>query len=1198
VNVEGTVDAIQRAFNITINKYEVNGAVEFSNDREPQFPANLDNVIEYVDGLNSILRMKPANAKLHGARGPDYSPGAFLQAGQVVRTDPSKATKSPTTSSSSKAAAAKPEDGGLITNGYLDPSDIFSSNLYDYNALMAQGHCCNPLNNSGGTPPETTIALATDGDFANSDVLSFASIYGLQFQGYRIYVGGTPYCCDDETTLDFEWSSTTANSFYTPQQSSTIRVYEAANGFGDFGSVFNQIVSDNNARIVNISYGLNESYLNGYGLVSSWHSIFNQMLGQGMTIMAAAGDSGATAGCGDSIALDYPGSDPDVVSVGGTQVELYSNGAFYSEVAWTGGSGAGSCSVNGGGTGGGCSALFSAPGYQQNTACGSGSRSVPDIALNAATGQNYYFNGSLQGVGGTSISSPMMSGFIAQSDAYLLAIGHGGAPLGEVNYDIYYQGYNPGGKYASPHYPFYDITSGCNSNDITLEYGLNAYCAGAGFDQVSGWGSFNALQLSWAINSYWLGAFEAPTVTLSGPAHTQGADNWYNTDQTVSWTVTSNAAAGLSPTGVAGFSQAWDSYIDDAYSEATPGSGNSFYSGPEFPNATSGYLDLASAGQGCHYATVDAWDNAGYSSGDQFYFYLCYDTVAPTVSASNSPAANKYGFNKTPVKATLTASDPGGSTASGIKTTYYGVNQLCNPSNLGVCSVYSGPISVTGAGYSYVSYFTKDVAGNVSTTTYDTIQIDEVPPVTTASLSGTVVGSVYESAVKITLSVTDNYSGVLETTYSLDGGTPTNYTAPLSVTAPGSHTLKFFSVDKAGNTEATKSVSFTIESPTKTSLTSSANPSTYGQGVTLTAKVVPTLGGTPVGTVTFKYGTVVINTATLNSSGVASIVTGGFAVGTHAVVAVYNPSSSNYVTSTSAVLNQTVNASPTKTTLTSSLNPSRVGQGVTFTATVAATTGSVPTGTVTFYNGTTQINVGTLNSSGVASIVTGSLTLGTHSITAVYKGSTDDLTSTSAPLTQVVNQVEVATTTKVTSSLNPSKFGQGVTFTATVTPVSGVVPSGTVTFFNGTTQINVGTLNSSGVASIVTGSLAVGTHSITAVYNGSVDDFGSTSAALTQTVTAATTSTTLTSSLNPSTLGKAVTFTAKVTPASGSTATGTVTFKYGSTTIGTGTLNSSGVATVTTSGLAVGTHSIVAVYNGSTNDLTSTSAALSQVVNQ
>ena len=86
-----------------------------------------------------------------------------------------------------------------------------------------------------------------------------------------------------------------------------------------------------------------------------------------------------------------------------------------------------------------------------------------------------------------------MSGFIAQANAYLLAIGLNGVPLGEVDYDLYYLGYNPS---YPPHYPYYDVTLGCNSNDVTILYGTGAYCAGTGYDLTTGWGSFNALQLS------------------------------------------------------------------------------------------------------------------------------------------------------------------------------------------------------------------------------------------------------------------------------------------------------------------------------------------------------------------------------------------------------------------------------------------------------------------------------------------------------------------------------------------------------------------------------------------------------------------------------------------------------------------------------------------------------------------------------
>ncbi len=102
----------------------------------------------------------------------------------------------------------------------------------------------------------------------------------------------------------------------------------------------------------------------------------------------------------------------------------------------------------------------------------------------------------------------------------------------------------------------------------------------------------------------------------------------------------------------------------------------------------------------------------------------------------------------------------------------------------------------------------------------------------------------------------------------------------------------------------------------------------------------------------------------------------------------------------------------------------------------------------------------------------------------------------------------------------------------------------------------------------------------------------STSSALTQTVNKANTTVTLASSANPSTYGSSVTFTATISPAA---ATGTVTFKDGSTTLGTGSVGS-GKATFAISTLAAGSHSITAVYGGDANDNTGTSSALTQTV--
>jgi hypothetical protein len=96
---------------------------------------------------------------------------------------------------------------------------------------------------------------------------------------------------------------------------------------------------------------------------------------------------------------------------------------------------------------------------------------------------------------------------------------------------------------------------------------------------------------------------------------------------------------------------------------------------------------------------------------------------------------------------------------------------------------------------------------------------------------------------------------------------------------------------------------------------------------------------------------------------------------------------------------------PTATTLTSSPNPSSFGQTVTFTATATAQLGfhqGTPTGTVTFYDGTTDIGVSTLDGGGVASLTTSTLAVGTQSITATYNGDVNFAPSTSAVLGQVV----------------------------------------------------------------------------------------------------------------------------------------------------------------------------------------------------
>jgi len=998
VDLEGNVTTIEKAFSVSINNYQIGAEVHFSNDRAPQIAGSVAGAVHAVIGLNDIQTMKPGLPGAVEPAMPSYSAGPLKGAMSSGNVNGSH-TKLTSALKASKNKAKNGLTNGL-TNGFYDPTDLYGSNAYDFHALYAQGHCCNPFANAGGTPPVTSIAIATAGAQDGNDFVGFHNQYPyLAYHWFTIPIGGTPACCDEEGTLDFEWSTAMSNSFGSFQDTSSVFIYQGVNTLlSTFTSIYSQMLADGNARTMSVSWGCAEFSCADNGTMDTDHGIFDAMLGQGWTLVGISHDHGATADC-STISVSYPGSDPDLVSAGGTTLFLNFDSTYNSEVAWTGGTGAGSCAGNNGGGGGGCSQKFAAPGYQGSSpVCGTGSRSVPDVSLNAAIGQNFFFNGSLGGVGGTSIVAPELAGFFAQEDAYLYYLnqvfvgntcGNGScAPMGNPNWYMYYEGLNA--PYAA-HYPFYDITSGCNSNDITASKGLGSYCAFGGYDLATGWGSFNALQLAWSINTYLAGDFGAPNTTFAGPA----TNTWYNTDQTVSWSVADTTGNAFPANGVAGFSQAWDNDPGDVYSEATPGSGNSFYSGPQFPNATTGCLELAGGGgcaggvsQGCHTAYVRAWDNAG-TGGVQTYGPVCYDTIAPTTTEAQSPLPNGVGWNKATVLASLAPSDPGaGSTGSGISASYYAVdNSVCSPGLLIACSAYSGPVAITAEGTHTFAFFSSDVAGNYQARQTVSVNIDETAPITGASFSG-------KNPVQVTLSASDALSGVASTVYQLDGGAVKTYAGPFAVAAAGKHTIAFHSIDRAGNVEGGKSATFTVLAKSTTAIASSLNPSSFGQAVTFTASVTP---ASATGTITFKNGSATLGTVAI-ASGKAKLTTSALMAGTHTITAVYG-GSSTVAGSTSPAVSQTVKKAVTKTTLVSSLNPSKSGNAVTFTATVTA--GAA--GTVTFKDGSATLGTASINSSThKAAINKSTLTVGTHSISAVYAGNANYATSTSAVLKQVV----------------------------------------------------------------------------------------------------------------------------------------------------------------------------------------------------
>lgn len=190
---------------------------------------------------------------------------------------------------------------------------------------------------------------------------------------------------------------------------------------------------------------------------------------------------------------------------------------------------------------------------------------------------------------------------------------------------------------------------------------------------------------------------------------------------------------------------------------------------------------------------------------------------------------------------------------------------------------------------------------------------------------------------------------------------------------------------------ATDNLTFSLDSleitslaPSNTTLTSSTNPADFGAGITFTATVAST-AGTPTGTVVFRDGSTVLGSGALNGSGLATYSTNSLGAGSHSITATYL-AGPNYLTSTSAAINQAVLAA-TSTSLNANVNPAILGASVTFTAVVSSESGT-PTGTVSFIADATVLGTGTLNASGVASITTSSLSVGLHSVTASYSGST------------------------------------------------------------------------------------------------------------------------------------------------------------------------------------------------------------------
>jgi hypothetical protein len=261
----------------------------------------------------------------------------------------------------------------------------------------------------------------------------------------------------------------------------------------------------------------------------------------------------------------------------------------------------------------------------------------------------------------------------------------------------------------------------------------------------------------------------------------------------------------------------------------------------------------------------------------------------------------------------------------------------------------------------------------------------------------------------------------------------------------------------------------------------------------------------------------------------------------------------------------------------SSINPSTFGANVQFSAHVTGGVG-VPDGSVQFRDNGVALGIpAALNGSGWAYLNTAGLTVGAHVITAEYGGDALYLPRTGTlPSNQTVNRALPNVT--IGSSLNPSIYGQEVTFTVRVTSTLGT-PTGSVQFYDASSYMGDPVPLVGDTATLTTSTLGPSMHFITATYLGDTN-FQPRSANMNQTVTKAATTTSVTSAPNPSDLGQMVTFTATVTSAAGTPNLG-VWFEDNGVGMGNAVDLVNGVAVYSTADLDLGTHVITADYLGS-----------------
>jgi subtilase family serine protease len=437
--VSGTAAAMEAAFGVHFNLYrESDGRISYAADRPAALPAEIAAKVSAVLGLASTNHFVP-----------------------MLKRPP-----------------AGTQFSGTGPGGAFSASDLRTI----YNVPPQ------PFPNA-----RQTLAVFEQGGFASNDVTTY--LMRNKLPAVRVkprlvdgYGGGI-----DNPNVELEAVLDIDMQIAINPAASKVMVYE--DGADTFAvSLLDSIsamATDNEAATISISYGTDEA-LQGGAAITAEAAVFTQLAAQGQAVFVSAGDSGAYGDEAPSLNVSDPASQPLVSGVGGTTMFTGLHQSYLVENVWN------ELGIGAGATGGGVSNVWAIPGYQSQYGTGimtqhGGSatyRNVPDVAAVAdpVTPVSVYskLNGGWLGIGGTSVSAPIWAGFYSIVGAASAGLGYGRP--GMANPAIYALGVGQGMMYPDYH----DVVDG---NNGTLSYGQAGFYAGHGYDNTSGYGSFDGADM-------------------------------------------------------------------------------------------------------------------------------------------------------------------------------------------------------------------------------------------------------------------------------------------------------------------------------------------------------------------------------------------------------------------------------------------------------------------------------------------------------------------------------------------------------------------------------------------------------------------------------------------------------------------------------------------------------------------------------